>query len=119
MKQVTIIIALVVIGLISFNYFNDTSEDIEGSRNFTQLVSNINVFAGYHTVIPRPKKTHNSRFLAYVFNSSEFRCETFYVSHARVAGSPWSSSPVLASTPATPVSPYPVAYNKEISQSEF
>ena len=34
--------------------FADTSEDIEGSGNFTQLVSDEIVFAGYHTIITKP-----------------------------------------------------------------
>jgi type I restriction enzyme S subunit len=55
--------------------FADTSEDIEGSGNFTQLVSEEKVFAGYHTVIARPKKEHCSRYLAYLLNSAEYRSQ--------------------------------------------
>ncbi len=36
--------------------FADTSEDLEGSGNFTHLTSNQPVFAGYHTIIGRPHK---------------------------------------------------------------
>jgi type I restriction enzyme S subunit len=53
--------------------FADTSEDIEGSGNFTYLNSNQKTFAGYHTVIARPKCIVNSRFLAYSFDSLSFR----------------------------------------------
>ena len=53
--------------------FADTSEDIEGSGNFTYLNSDIETFAGYHTVIARSKIDINSRFFAYVFDSLTFR----------------------------------------------
>ncbi|OQK17957.1 restriction endonuclease subunit S [Methyloprofundus sedimenti] len=53
--------------------FADTSEDIDGSGNFTQLTSNKAVFAGYHTIIVRPKNKKSSRFYAYLFDSQEFR----------------------------------------------
>lgn len=53
--------------------FADTSEDIEGSGNFTHLISNDKTFAGYHTVIARPKSEMNSLFFAFVFDSISFR----------------------------------------------
>ncbi|WP_180177560.1 restriction endonuclease subunit S [Acinetobacter sp. YH12039] len=53
--------------------FADTSEDIDGSGNFTYLNSHRITFAGYHTVIVRPKDKINVRFLAYVFDSRSFR----------------------------------------------
>jgi len=53
--------------------FADTSEDIEGSGNFTYLNSDKKTFAGYHTIIARPKISVESRFLAYSFDSSAFR----------------------------------------------
>jgi len=53
--------------------FADTSEDLEGSGNFTYLNSGETVFAGYHTVIARPKKNIESRFFAYEFDSPNFR----------------------------------------------
>ncbi|GAA0876704.1 restriction endonuclease subunit S [Wandonia haliotis] len=55
--------------------FADTSEDIEGSGNFTHLDGNINVFAGYHTVVMKPSQIINSRFFAYQFDSLEFRSQ--------------------------------------------
>ena len=53
--------------------FADTSEDIEGSGNFTHLRSDDKVFAGYHTVIARPKNEIVSLFFAFVFDSLSFR----------------------------------------------
>ena len=53
--------------------FADTSEDIEGSGNFTYLNSDIKTFAGYHTIICRPKNATNSRFFAYEFSSLNFK----------------------------------------------
>jgi len=53
--------------------FADTSEDIEGSGNFTHLRSSDKTFAGYHTIIARPKIEIKSLFLAFVFDSTSFR----------------------------------------------
>nr|WP_315139931.1 restriction endonuclease subunit S [uncultured Flavobacterium sp.] len=53
--------------------FADTSEDIEGSGNFTHLRSSDKTFAGYHTVIARPKVKITSLFFAFVFDSISFR----------------------------------------------
>lgn len=53
--------------------FADTSEDIEGSGNFTYLNSETPTFAGYHTVIARPTTDNSSRFIAYLFDSEMFR----------------------------------------------
>ena len=55
--------------------FADTSEDLKGSGNFTHLVSNEPIFAGYHTVIARPHNAQASRFYAYLFESKEFRSQ--------------------------------------------
>ncbi|MEZ8867880.1 restriction endonuclease subunit S [Vibrio splendidus] len=55
--------------------FADTSEDIDGSGNFTQLVSDETLFAGYHTVIVRPDPSNYYRFVAYLFDSPEFRSQ--------------------------------------------
>ncbi|MHA7232159.1 restriction endonuclease subunit S (plasmid) [Vibrio campbellii] len=55
--------------------FADTSEDIDGSGNFTQLVSNEQVFAGYHTIIARPYNRECSRFYAYLLDSKELRTQ--------------------------------------------
>lgn len=53
--------------------FADTSEDIEGSGNFTYLKSKDEIFAGYHTVVAKPKFEIESRFFAYIFESESFR----------------------------------------------
>jgi type I restriction enzyme S subunit len=53
--------------------FADTSEDVAGSGNFTYLNSQIPVFAGYHTIIARTHIMKNYRYLAYYFDSLQFR----------------------------------------------
>jgi len=58
--------------------FADTSEDIEGSGNFTQLTKDEDVFAGYHTIISRPNDRRCSRFYAYLFDSQELRTQVRY-----------------------------------------
>ncbi|WP_198512226.1 restriction endonuclease subunit S [Flavobacterium sp. 1] len=55
--------------------FADTSEDLQGSGNFTYLNSKEQVFAGYHTVIARPSDNIISRFIAYEFDSLVFRSQ--------------------------------------------
>lgn len=55
--------------------FADTSEDIDGSGNFTQLISESKVFAGYHTIIARPDERSSTRFFAYAFDSLPFRTQ--------------------------------------------
>ncbi len=56
--------------------FADTSEDIEGSGNFTYYNSMQIAFAGYHTILNKPKGLdYNSRFLAYMFDSRSFRTQ--------------------------------------------
>lgn len=53
--------------------FADTSEDIEGSGNFSYLNSETPTFAGYHTVTAKPLAEYNPRFIAYLFDSLPFR----------------------------------------------
>ncbi|MCY4380987.1 MAG: restriction endonuclease subunit S [Proteobacteria bacterium] len=53
--------------------FADTSEDIEGSGNFLQLVEDATIFAGYHTIIARPNDEYEDRFLAYLLDSRCYR----------------------------------------------
>ncbi|MGC6247877.1 restriction endonuclease subunit S [Bisgaard Taxon 45] len=53
--------------------FADTSEDFEGSGNFTYLNSDTTAFAGYHTIILRLKSNDIHRFLAYAMESDFFR----------------------------------------------
>ena len=53
--------------------FADTSEDIEGSGNFTYLNSSKKAFAGYHTIAAKPKRNLSHRYVAYLFDSLSFR----------------------------------------------
>jgi type I restriction enzyme, S subunit len=55
--------------------FADTSEDIEGSGNFTRLEGDSPTFAGYHTIIARPDPKIGGRFLAYEATSAAFRTQ--------------------------------------------
>lgn len=55
--------------------FADTSEDIEGAGNFTHVSGRYTLFAGYHTVIARPRKGTNSRFIAYTCDSLAYRMQ--------------------------------------------
>lgn len=54
--------------------FADTSEDLEGSGNFTYLNQDALVFAGYHSIIARLKsQMNNARYFAYLFDSQAYR----------------------------------------------
>lgn len=54
--------------------FADTSEDLDGAGNFTHIVSEEAIFAGYHTVVCKLKSSVNdARFLSYFIDSSVFR----------------------------------------------
>ncbi|MBJ5868170.1 restriction endonuclease subunit S [Salmonella enterica subsp. enterica serovar Derby] len=55
--------------------FADTSEDVEGAGNFSQLTTESSIFAGYHTIIARPIDRQNYRFLAYLFDCQELRSQ--------------------------------------------
>lgn len=55
--------------------FADTSEDIAGSGNFTCYNSEKPAFAGYHTLVAKPKVPMNSRFMAYLLDSASFRSQ--------------------------------------------
>ncbi|PIR08592.1 hypothetical protein COV53_02205 [Candidatus Gottesmanbacteria bacterium CG11_big_fil_rev_8_21_14_0_20_37_11] len=55
--------------------FADTSEDIKGSGNFTYLNSREVTFAGYHTIIAKLHIQMNFRFLAYLFDSVNYRTQ--------------------------------------------
>jgi type I restriction enzyme, S subunit len=55
--------------------FADTSEDLEGSGNFTHLRSDKPLFAGYHTIIGRPRKGVYPLFLAYQLHSPVLRSQ--------------------------------------------
>lgn len=53
--------------------FCDTSEDLEGSGNFTYLNEHNRVFAGYHTIIVRANEEMNYRYMAYLLDSNNWR----------------------------------------------
>ena len=55
--------------------FADTSEDIEGSGNFSTNFGNELFFAGYHTIVVRLKDFVNNdfRYFMYLFDSQWFR----------------------------------------------
>lgn len=53
--------------------FCDTSEDLEGSGNFTILNDDQLVVAGYHTIVAKSKINFDSRYLAYLFTSDDWR----------------------------------------------
>lgn len=53
--------------------FADTSEDIEGSGNFIFFKSEEPTFAGYHTIIAKPRETLKHKYIAYLFDSITFR----------------------------------------------
>jgi type I restriction enzyme S subunit len=55
--------------------FADTSEDLEGSGNFTCLINGDPIFAGYHTIIARPRHDLSSSFFAHEFHSQSFRSQ--------------------------------------------
>jgi len=55
--------------------FADTSEDLEGSGNFTHLRSDTSIFAGYHTIIGRPRKGVFPLFLAFQLQSPALRSQ--------------------------------------------
>ena len=53
--------------------FADTSEDIEGSGNFAFNDFAEKIFAGYHTVVVRPKDLSFPRYYAYLFQSLNWK----------------------------------------------
>lgn len=53
--------------------FVGSSEDLEGSGNFTWYNSNVRAIAGTDTIILRTKREINHRFVAYMFDSQSFR----------------------------------------------
>ncbi len=62
--------------------FADTSEDLEGSGNFSYLNMDEMAFAGYHTVIAKAKTDMNHRYYAYLMTCSGVRSQV----RSRVSG---------------------------------
>ena len=55
--------------------FADTSEDLEGVGNAAYVDRQMTLFAGYHTVITRPFSDKNTKYLAYLFQTPEWRLQ--------------------------------------------
>ena len=55
--------------------FADTSEDLEGLGNCVFVDRNDIIFAGYHTLVLRPKYKAHFRYLAYLFKSDVWRAQ--------------------------------------------
>lgn len=55
--------------------FADTSEDIEGSGNFAFNDYKDKIFAGYHTVVARPKDLIYPKYYAYLFKSRAWKSQ--------------------------------------------
>lgn len=54
--------------------FADTSEDLDGCGNCV-YIDNKDIFAGYHTIILKPKKSENTKYLAYLFLTDSWRSQ--------------------------------------------
>ena len=55
--------------------FADTSEDVEGSGNFAFNDYTKRIFAGYHTVVARPKDLPYPKYHAYLFQSLNWKSQ--------------------------------------------
>ncbi|GGH54065.1 hypothetical protein GCM10007358_14050 [Phocicoccus schoeneichii] len=55
--------------------FADTSEDLDGSGNFTCYIGDAQCFAGSHTVVLKPRKNINHLYYSYLFESLAFRAQ--------------------------------------------
>lgn len=55
--------------------FADTSEDLSGSGNCIYINENRKIFAGYHTIIARPNKNEDYKYLAYLFLTDCWRSQ--------------------------------------------
>lgn len=55
--------------------FADTSEDVDGSGNFAFNDYNKCIFAGYHTVVARPKDLLFPLYYAYLFQSTNWKSQ--------------------------------------------
>ncbi len=54
--------------------FADTSEDLDGCGNCV-YIDNKDIFAGYHTIILKPKKSENTKYLAYLSLTDSWRSQ--------------------------------------------
>lgn len=55
--------------------FADTSEDVEGCGNCIYIDRDMPLFAGYHTVVLKAPKGGNNKYLAYLFQSEDWRAQ--------------------------------------------
>ena len=55
--------------------FADTSEDIDGSGNFAFNDYPQNIFAGYHTLVARPKDLLYPQYYAFLFQSNRWKSQ--------------------------------------------
>ena len=55
--------------------FADTSEDIEGSGNFSVMDNDDEIYAGYHSIVATPKVEVNHHFIGYLLESERFRSQ--------------------------------------------
>ena len=55
--------------------FADTSEDQDGIGNAVLMDRREKVFAGYHSIIARPKDPHFSKYLSYLFRTDAWRSQ--------------------------------------------
>lgn len=55
--------------------FADTSEDVEGAGNCVLVDTDDEVYAGYHTLVARPRDPRNGSYLAWLFQSSAWRSQ--------------------------------------------
>lgn len=62
--------------------FADTSEDLNGCGNCVFINEDIDIFAGYHTIILRPKIKDDMKYLSYLFLTDCWRNQI----RARVSG---------------------------------
>lgn len=53
--------------------FADTSEDIAGVGNLCRVSEEDRIFAGYHTLVARPRNQYCHKYYAYLFNSEIWR----------------------------------------------
>ena len=53
----------------------DTSEDLSGCGNCVYVDKNIQLFAGYHTIILRSLKNKDNKYLAYLFRTDAWRSQ--------------------------------------------
>ena len=55
--------------------FADTSEDLTGCGNCIYIDKDIDLYAGYHTIILQNKELHCGRYFAYLFMSDNWRSQ--------------------------------------------